>query len=108
MGSILSSFVIILMMLIILYAVRLTNKKSKKYFAKQQEDFSELKAYTMKLLSGQKILKAYNCEQDNILKFSDYNVTLSLSATDAMAFEDMVVPIVSSLSYAAYALVAMF
>ena len=74
--------------------VRLT----KKHFAKQQESLANLNGYIEEYISGQKVIKAFNKEEDVLLNFDKYNENLKVDGFKAQAYGSVVMPVMGSLN----------
>ena len=74
--------------------VRLT----KKHFAKQQESLANLNGYIEEYISGQKVIKAFNKEEDVLSNFDKYNENLKVDGFKAQAYGSIVMPVMGSLN----------
>ncbi len=94
----------IIMFTYIVYA----SKKSKDYYSKSSKVLGNLNGFVEESLSGQKVVKVFNHENDNMKSFDDKNATLRESNFKAIRYSTSMVPMVVSLSYINYAIVAIF
>lgn len=92
----------IIMFIYIIYA----SKKSKTYYSKSSYVMGELNGFVEESISGQKVVKVFNHEEENIKTFKDKNSDLKKSNFVAVRFSTSMVPMVVSLSYINYAIVA--
>lgn len=86
--------------------IRYSSKKSKKYFDRQQQCIGELNGYIEETVKGQKVIKVFNHEDENIRKFRKKNEKLRLTGTGAQGYAATMIPAVVSISYVNYAIVA--
>lgn len=88
--------------LMLLIGRKLT-EQSSRYFARQQDDFGVLNGYIEEMLEGQKEIKLFGQEQKNVNAFKKLNQNLADSAVNANSRGNLLTPLVSGLSNAAYA-----
>ncbi len=91
-----------LMFIYILYA----SKKSKNAFVSQSVNTAELNGFIEEMISGQKVVKVFNHEEENMIKFNEKNDRLKNTSNIALKYSMSMVPMVVSISYINYALVA--
>lgn len=82
------------------------SKKSKKYFGKQQKVMAKVNGFVEEMLSGQKVVQVFNHEQANIEKFDQENQMLQQAGFQALKYSMSMIPMVVSISYMNYAIVA--
>lgn len=92
----------IIMFAYIIYA----SKKSKKYYSKSSYVMSELNGFVEETITGQKVVKVFNHEEADINIFKEKNESLRESNYIAIRYSTSMVPMVVSLSYINYAIVA--
>lgn len=83
-----------LLSLVSFFIVRLT----KKHFAKQQESLANLNGYIEEYISGQKVIKAFNKEEDVLNSFDKHNENLRVNGFKAQAYGSIVMPVMGSLN----------
>lgn len=86
--------------------IRYSTKKSKYYFNQQQEFLGELDGYMEEMIAGQKVVKVFNHEGSNLKTFRSRNELLRKAGVKAVGFSGTMIPMVVSISYINYALVA--
>ncbi len=96
---------------IICYAVmfayiRYSGKRSKRFFNHQQKALGDLDGYIEEMVNGQKVVKVFNHEDENMKKFRRKNEMLRKAGTGAQSYAATMVPAVVSISYINYAVVA--
>ncbi len=84
------------------------SKKSKSYYSKSSVVLGSLNGFVEESLSGQKVVKVFNHETENMQAFDVKNNDLRASNYKAIRFSTSMVPMVVSLSYINYAIVAIF
>lgn len=90
---------------IVLYA-RYSGTRSKKFFAAQQASLGDLDGYVEEMVSGQKVIKVFNHEAQNIAGFTGRNAELRHTGTAAQAYANSMVPMTVVIGYVNYAIVA--
>jgi ATP-binding cassette subfamily B multidrug efflux pump len=86
--------------------IRYSGKRSKAYYQKQQAYLGDLDGYIEEMVAGQKVVKVFNHEQENLRRFRQKNEDLRKAGTGAQAYAATMIPAVVSLSYINYAIVA--
>lgn len=89
-----------------LWYIRFSGTRSKQYYAKQQASLGELNGYIEEMISGQKVIKVFNHEQKSFEEFCTKNEELRKAGTGAQGYAATMVPMVVSISYINYAIVA--
>ena len=87
--------------------IRYSGKKSKYYFNFQQKYLGELNGFIEEMTAGQKVVKVFNYEQAGIEAFRQKNSQLREAATSALTYSGSMVPVIVSISYVNFAIVAM-
>ena len=82
------------------------SKKSKKYYSKSSLVMGELNGFVEESITGQKVVKVFNHEEANKAIFEKKNQDLKESNFIAIRYSTSMVPMVVSLSYINYAIVA--
>ena len=72
----------------------------------QQKSLGELDGYIEEMVNGQKVVKVFNHEEENMQGFREKNEALRKAGTGAQAFAATMIPAVVSISYINYAIVA--
>ena len=86
--------------------IRFSGKRSKSYYRAQQASLGDLDGYIEEMVAGQKVVKVFNHEEENLRRFREKNEALRRSGTGAQAYAATMVPAVVSISYINYAIVA--
>ena len=98
---------IVLLCYILMFAyIRFSGQRSRHYFGQQQRCLGRLNGFVEEMIQGQKVVKVFNHEQANMAEFRARNGELQQAATSALAYAGTMVPMVVSLSYVNYAVVA--
>ena len=93
---------------ITLFVTKITTSKSGKYFSAQQNDLGEVNGYIEEMISGQKVVKVFNHEEQALEGFNEINDKLLDSAYNANKYANIIGPIngqLGNLSYVVCALV---
>lgn len=91
---------------IIVAYVRFSGRRSKRLFSKQQRTLGALDGYVEEMIAGQKVVKVFNHEGENLEGFRALNEDLRASGTGAQAYASTMVPATVAISYTNYAVVA--
>lgn len=102
-----SMLMVVLMMVISMFV----SKRSSRGFVAQQENIGKLNGYIEETMTGQKVVKVFNHEEESIKAFDALNEELYKSAYRANAFGNILGPIsaqMGNLSYVVCAVVGGF
>ena len=86
--------------------IRYSASRGKSYYRKQQTHLGDLDGYIQEMTAGQKVVKVFNHEGENLRRFQQKNEALRKAGTGAQAYAATMVPAVVSISYINYAIVA--
>ena len=100
------SFLVVLGYASMFLYIRYSGKKSTYYFNHQQQYLGELNGYIEEMIRGQKVVKVFNHEADSLRAFYEKNALLREAGTKATAYSSTMIPMVVSISYINYAVVA--
>ena len=89
---------------IMFWYMKFSGAKSKVFYATQS--LGELDGYIEEMVSGQKVVKVFNHEQASLQEFLEKNEKLRKEGTGAQSYAATMVPVVVSISYINYAIVA--
>ena len=103
----LSMFVVLGYLAMFLY-IRYSGRRSKEHYSHQQAYLGELNGYIEEMVSGQKVVKVFNHEDENLKKFHERNEALRKAGEGAQSYAATMVPAVVTISYINYAIVAVF
>ena len=91
---------------IMFWYIKFSGKRSKGYYTKQQNSLGELNGYIEELITGQKVVKVFHHEEESFAEFCKKNEELRKAGTGAQGYAATMVPVVVSISYVNYAIVA--
>ena len=80
---------------------------SSRYFVAQQKDIGKLNGFVEEMLSGQKVVKVFTHEDENIEEFNKLNEQLFDSANNANFYSGCMGPINNNIGHIGYVLCAM-
>lgn len=100
------SFVVTVCYLAMFLYIRFSGKRSKAYYNRQQDCLGNLDGYIEEMVNGQKVVKVFNHEEENLKTFREKNEALKAAGTGAQAYAATMIPAVVSISYVNYAIVA--
>ena len=99
--------VTLVMVAIMLFFSAKATKASGKNFVAQQENIGALNGYIEEMMTGQKVVKVFNHEEESIKKFDELNEKLYQSAFKANAYSGALGPINAQLGNTSYVICAM-
>ncbi len=91
---------------IMFWYIKFSGKRSMGYYTKQQNSLGELNGYIEELITGQKVVKVFHHEEESFTEFCKKNEELRKAGTGAQGYAATMVPVVVSISYVNYAIVA--
>lgn len=91
---------------IMFWYIKFSGKRSKGYYTKQQNSLGELNGYIEELITEQKVVKVFHHEEESFTEFCKKNEELRKAGTGAQGYAATMVPVVVSISYVNYAIVA--
>lgn len=100
------TFIVCIFYVFMFIYMQIASKRSKKYFSMQQRSLGALNGFTEEMITGLKVVKVFNHEKANEKVFAGYNAKLQKAGEKALSFSQTMVPMVVSLSYINYAIVA--
>ena len=86
--------------------IKFSGARSKGFYAKQQTSLGDLDGFIEEMISGQKVVKVFNHEDESFREFCSKNEELRKAGTGAQSYAATMVPVVVSISYINYAIVA--
>lgn len=90
---------------ILMIASVIIMKLTTKHFEKQQKSLGDLNGYIEEYISGQKVIKAFNKENDVINDFDKYNLNLRKDGFKAQAYGSVIMPVMMSLNNISIAII---
>ena len=100
------SFLVVLGYLAMFLYIRFSTRRSRFYFNRQQKDLGALDGYLEEMVAGQKVVKVFGHEKQNLEGFARRNEALRLAGTSAQSYAGTMVPAVVTISYINYAVIA--
>lgn len=92
---------------IMLFVTRNLAGRSGRYFAAQQRDLGTVNGFIEEMMNGQKVVKVFCHEEENIREFSRLNDQLFQSANSANKFANILMPANAQIGNISYVLCAM-
>jgi len=83
-----------------------SSKRSKFFFDEQQKNLGALDGFIEETVSGQKVVKVFNHEEENMVEFRVKNLGLQKAGTSAQRYASTQVPMVVTISFLNYTAVA--
>ena len=97
----------IVMIIVITFISKTYMGRSSRHFVAQQKDLGAVNGFIEEMLTGQKVVKVFTHEQENIDTFNEMNEKLFESAYNANRFANYMGPINMNLGNISYVLCAM-
>ena len=94
--------------LIRLFLSRYFASHSGRYFRAQQDELGKINGYIEERISGQKVIKVFNHEQENIEGFKKHNEELFNDSVKANRYANRLRPMINQLGNVQYAFIALF
>ncbi len=100
------SLIVLACYIVMFLYIRYSGKKSKAYFSRHQQYLGDMDGYIQEMVNGQKVVKVFNHEAENLEQFRKKNEALRKAGTGAQAYAATMIPAVVSISYINYGIVA--
>lgn len=97
----------IVMVFVVLFVTKICAAHSSRYFLSQQQSLGKVNGFIEEMLNGQKVVKVFTHEQDNIEAFDQLNEELFVSAYNANYYSSTLGPVNAQLGNLSYVLCAM-
>ena len=91
---------------VMLFVTKKATGMSGKYFVKQQKNLGEVNGFIEEMMGGQKVVKVFCHEQENIEKFDRINEELCDSSYNANKFANILGPINAQIGNISYVIIA--
>ena len=91
---------------VMFWYIRFSGRRSKAYYRRQQAALGDLDGYIEEMTAGQKVVKVFSHEGENLRRFREKNEALRKAGTGAQGYAATMIPAVVSISYINYAIVA--
>ncbi len=98
--------VTLLMVGIMVFSSKIMAGKSGRYFLEQQVNLGTVNGYIEEMMSGQKVVKVFCHEEENIERFRELNDKLYVSADKANTYANLLGPINAQLGNVSYVVCA--
>ena len=89
-----------------LFSSKKLMKLSARYFIDQQRDLGKVNGYIEEMMDGQKVVKVFCHEEENLENFRKLNEQLRVSAKNANSYANIVMPVMAQLGNVSYAICA--
>lgn len=100
------SLINIVLLALLYTAVKFVASKSSKAYRSRQTSLANLNGFIEEYMSGQKVIKVYNHEEETIKDFSEQNTKLFEDSTKADTFATMMFPLTGNLTYIVFSIIA--
>ena len=91
---------------LMLFVTKHVGGNSAKYFIRQQKAIGETEGYIEEMMSGQKVVKIFNHEDESCKAFDEINGRLFSEASKAHSFANILMPIMGNIGNILYVLIA--
>ncbi|MDN9011395.1 ABC transporter ATP-binding protein [Brevibacillus laterosporus] len=89
-----------------LFITKKIAERTRKLFLEQQTELGQLNGYIEEMISGQRVVKAFNREQQTIDQFAEKNQRLKRVGAQAQVFSGVIPPLMNAINNLSFALVA--
>ena len=100
------TLIVIAMLALMLFLTKTLGKKSAQFFKKQQDEIAKVNGFVEETISGQKVVKIFNHEDEVKAAFAQKNEKLRKASTGANTFASILMPIMGNLTHLNYAICA--
>nr|WP_310603171.1 ABC transporter ATP-binding protein [Anaerosporobacter sp.] len=100
------TLVAIVMVIIMLIVTKNIASNSGRYFADQQRNLGKVNGFIEEMMEGQKVVKVFCHEEENINQFVEISEELYESANNANKYANILMPITGNLGHISYVLTA--
>ncbi len=100
------SLIVIVFLALMLLAIQIYSRRSRRQFREQQKWLGSMNGFVEEMVTGQKVGKLFNHQEQDMEEFRRRNEALRQASTRALAYSGMMVPTIVSLSYFNYAVSA--
>ena len=96
----------LLMVGVMLFCSKKLAGLSSKYFLAQQMDLGKENGFIEEMMSGQKVVKVFCHEEENIRRFNELNEELCASANNANKYANITMPVNAQIGNISYVIIA--
>lgn len=100
------TFVVILTLVFMYFVTGKIARKSKNYFIRQQKSLGKINGFIEEMITGQKVIKVFNHEEEAKKQFDLLNDELCHNATEANRFANILMPVMANIGNIQYVLIA--
>ncbi|HAB60518.1 MAG TPA: ABC transporter, partial [Lachnospiraceae bacterium] len=100
------TLVTIVMVIVMLIVTKKIASKSGTYFIDQQRYLGKVNGFIEEMMEGQKVVKVFCHEEENLKRFEEINEELFESANNANKYANILMPITGNLGHISYVLTA--
>lgn len=100
------TLVTIVMVIVMLIVTKKIASKSGTYFIDQQKNLGKVNGFIEEMMEGQKVVKVFCHEEENLKRFEEINEELFESANNANKYANILMPITGNLGHISYVLTA--
>ncbi len=104
--SVWMTLVVFSAVILMMFVVKNVGGNSAKFFVRQQKALGETEGYIEEMMSGQKVVKVFNHEQESCEAFDEINGRLFEEASKAHSFANILMPIMGNIGNILYVLIA--
>lgn len=97
---------VLLFTFILVKIIKVLVGRSSKFFIKQQNSLGNVNGYIEEIINGQKVVKVFSHEEKAKEEFDKRNEELCYTSTKANKYGNITMPVVSSMGYMLYVLIA--
>ena len=100
------TLVVVAMVIVMIFVSKYLGGNSSRFFVKQQEDIGKVDGYIEEMMEGQKVVKVFCYEEENMKRFDELNENLCDSGASANTYANILMPCIMNIGNLGYVLVA--
>ncbi len=100
------TIVVIVTLAFMYFITRKIAGKSKSYFIRQQKSLGKTNGFIEEMITGQKVVKVFNYEEEAKKQFDSLNNELCRNSTEANRFANILMPVMANIGNIQYVLIA--
>ena len=104
--SIWMTLIVFAAVIAMMFVVKHIGGNSSKYFLRQQKAIGETEGFVEEMMSGQKVVKVFNHEEECCKDFDEINDRLFNEASKAHSFANILMPIMGNIGNILYVIIA--
>ena len=100
--------IVLLALSVMIFVAKKIGGKSGEYFIRQQTSLGKTNGFIEEMISGQKVVKVFNHEEEAKKQFDRLNEELFENATEAHRFANILMPVMGNIGNIQYVIISIF